>query len=85
MRVSKVLLACAATAMASMPVVASAAAAPSVKNSTTKSVEPSVRESSKSGKAKAGEEGIIILVLAAAAVAAGIYVAVDGDSSPDSP
>lgn len=85
MRVSKVLLACAATSMAAMPVVATAATAnPAAKLSISKSVPGSVRASSKRGKSKAIEAGAIVLVFAVGAVAAGTLAATDGDSTPDS-
>lgn len=87
MRVSKVLLTCAAASMVAMPVVATAATAnPAAKLSLSKAVPGSARASSKAGKSKqdGGSEGIIILVLAGAAVVAGVVAATSGDSTPDS-
>jgi hypothetical protein len=88
MRVSKVLLTCAAASMMAAPVAATAATAnPAAKLSVSKSVPASVRVAAKAGKSKqdGGSEGIIVLVLAGAAVIAGVIAATSGDSSPSSP
>jgi hypothetical protein len=76
--VRKYLAAVAATALAAAPV----AAAPAAKLSSAKSVRA---DSASDHKSKVANGGILIAVLAAAAVGAGIYVAVDkNDDDADS-
>lgn len=86
MRLSKILLAFAGTSIAAMPIAASAATVnPAAKLSISKSVPAAARVAAKRGDAKAEGEGVIVLVLAGAAVVAGVVAATSGDSSPSSP
>lgn len=81
MRIGTFLAGIAGLALAAAPIAAAAAnpAAPL-------SVGSSVRASAPAGKSKLAAPGAIVgLVLAAAVIAAGVYIAVDDDDGPDSP
>lgn len=81
MRVGKFLMATAAAVMVASPAVA-ATANPAAKLSLSKSVRAGTPTAKKSQDQ--ASSGIIIGVLAAAAVIAGIIVATDGDDDADS-
>ena len=80
MRLTKLLLTAAAVSMTAAPVMASAAT-PASKLSI--SAPSSARVGAKAGKSKASG-GILIAILAVAAVGAGVWAVADSDDEPDS-